>query len=130
MNKDFDQWNKLKKKLDTKKDLPLFREREVWWCSLGHNVGFEQDGKGVKFQRPVLVLRKFNKYVFTGIPSTGNTSKKSELYSYVTTQEDSFNLILSQVRLFDSRRLSDRIVTLPWGEFKKVQKDLRKVFKI
>ncbi len=130
MKKDFDAWNALKKKLNTKKHFPLFHEREVWWCNLGHNIGFEQDGKGVQFKRPVLIFRKFNKYVFYGIPSTGNINKQGELYLYVSTQVDNFNLILSQVRLLDSRRLSSRIVTLPHSEFNKVKKNLQKTFKL
>ena len=45
--KDFDKWNIIKKQVNTKeviRDL-FFYEREVWWCSLGLNVGYEQDGK-------------------------------------------------------------------------------------
>lgn len=44
---DFDEWNKLKKQLHQKNTatIPYFYEREIWWCFLGKNIGWEQDGK-------------------------------------------------------------------------------------
>ncbi|MEM6429496.1 MAG: hypothetical protein AAF708_09680 [Deinococcota bacterium] len=39
--RNFDTWNDYKKQLDTRKDAPRFNEREIWWCSLGANVGFD-----------------------------------------------------------------------------------------
>jgi hypothetical protein len=46
-HKDLDRWNELKKKIDSypADNVPYFHEREIWFCSIGHNVGFEQDGK-------------------------------------------------------------------------------------
>jgi mRNA interferase MazF len=49
---------------------PLFKERDIWWVSIGVNVGFEEDGKHEKFLRPVLILKKFNKELFLGIPNS------------------------------------------------------------
>ena len=45
MQKDFDKWNSLKKIFE-KENRELFAHpREVWWCSLGVNLGAEIDGK-------------------------------------------------------------------------------------
>ena len=60
IQKDFDKWNEKKKQIDAKGCGPFFHEREIWWSSLGFNVGFEQDGKGEKFGRPVLVFKQEN----------------------------------------------------------------------
>lgn len=57
--KDFDTWSKEKKTLEQEgHDSLVFHEREIWWCSIGINVGDEQDGKNERFERPVLVLKK------------------------------------------------------------------------
>lgn len=47
MQKDFDKWNELKKKIDAKEEETrlFFRDGEVWWVSLGVNIGFEMNGK-------------------------------------------------------------------------------------
>ncbi len=64
MQKDFDSWSKYKKKINSTSDdnIAYFYERELWWCALGINIGFEQDGKNKHHERPVLILRKFNRY--------------------------------------------------------------------
>ena len=41
MDKDFDSWNKEKKEINSHDELVLFHEREIWWCSIGINVGDE-----------------------------------------------------------------------------------------
>ncbi len=70
MNKDFEKWNIRKIWIHKEKPRVFFKERDVWWCSMGLNVGFEQDGKGDKFSRPILVFKKFNQEIFWGIPLT------------------------------------------------------------
>lgn len=59
MAKDFDGWNTKKKLAHAINKRPFFHEREIWYCALGVNVGFEQDGKGKDFLRPVIGIKKF-----------------------------------------------------------------------
>lgn len=69
MRKNFKDWSQLKEQLHiTDRTKTTFKERDVWWCSIGCNVGDEMDGKSIWFNRPVLVLRKFNKNIFYGVP--------------------------------------------------------------
>ena len=42
MKKDFKSWHGKKESLHHEKERPFFHEREVWFCSLGVNIGFEQ----------------------------------------------------------------------------------------
>jgi hypothetical protein len=38
----FDDWNDQKKNLDKSAPTPpLFKEREIWWCTYGVNIGSE-----------------------------------------------------------------------------------------
>ncbi len=60
MKKDFRRWTTKKEVLNDTEGTALFHEREVWWCALGANIGFEQDGGQEDFERPVVVLKKFN----------------------------------------------------------------------
>ncbi len=61
MQKKFDDWNKAKKTINDIGEYKLYHTREVWWCSLGVNVGFEQDGSKDEHRRPVLVLKGLSK---------------------------------------------------------------------
>ena len=45
-----------------------FREGEIWWVRLGHNIGYEADGKSREFTRPVIILKKYNQYSFLELP--------------------------------------------------------------
>ena len=49
MQKHFDEWNKSKKIIHENGENKLYHTRELWWCSLGVNVGSEQDGSGEKY---------------------------------------------------------------------------------
>lgn len=111
MEKDFDGWNRIKKQTDTQTRIPFFYEREVWWCTIGINVGSEQNG-GEGFLRPVVVLKKFNGHMFWGVPLTGKR-KTGKFYIPITTAgKHSSSAILSQLRLYDSRRLFKKMGTL------------------
>ena len=68
--KNFSGWFKLKQKINDYHHLRSFQEREIWWCSIGVNIGHEEDGKNERFQRPVLIIHKFNKHLFFGVPLT------------------------------------------------------------
>ncbi len=49
MKKDFGKWHEKKTRVNEAEDTALFHEREVWWCTLGANIGYEQDGSSELF---------------------------------------------------------------------------------
>lgn len=117
MQKDFDDWNKSKKQLQEKANRPLFKERDVWWCRLGVNIGDEEDGKGEFFNRPVLVLKKFNKRVFIAVPLSSKIKEDNYFYFTFTFQGKEQSVILPQIRLVDAKRLSDKMGSISKEEF-------------
>lgn len=50
--KDIIGWAMLKDSIDQKGRSVYCRAREVWWVSIGHNVGHEIDGKSERYTRP------------------------------------------------------------------------------
>ena len=123
MEKDFWKWHKEKEKLNASTDIVYFDEREVWWCSLGCNIGFEQDGKNEHFERPILVFKKFNKDILWILPMTSKTlsnknpSAVRKYYYELVYKNEKFAVILSQLRLISSKRLLRKIRTLSEDEF-------------
>jgi len=121
MEKDFDKWNTKKKALHQGTEHPFFHEREVWWCFLGANIGFEQDG-GEDFVRPVLVFKKFNNEVFWALPLSTKI-KKGQFYSPVDLVDGIPRVaILSQLRLVDAKRLRDKVETLGEQQYTTIRK--------
>lgn len=79
MEKDFDSWNEEKKTLHKKNEEIFYHEREIWWCSLGLNVGYEQNGTGKLYDRPVIVLKGFSPHSCVVIPLPGR-KKEGKFY--------------------------------------------------
>lgn len=112
MEKDFDIWNKEKKLLHKNEQRPFYHEREVWWVSLGMNIGHEQDGTGLNFDRPVVILKGFNKEIFFGVALTGRERKGKYYMPLGNIDERKASAVLSQVRTYDTKRLVRKITTL------------------
>ena len=129
--KHFDKWCTNKKEID-KRDVDIerimFQEKEIWWCATGVNIGFEQDGKNSNFERPVLICKKFNKHIFLGVPLTSQDVDLSlPFYVKLFGAKVESIAILSQIRLFDSKRLLRHIETIDESLFAKIKKALKKV---
>jgi mRNA interferase MazF len=132
MQKDFKNWHNKKEVLDKGLIRPFFHEREIWFCSLGANVGYEQDGNGEDFQRPVIILKKFNNEIFWGIPLTKlkrKINKNSDKYYFIFSfiKDVKSAAILSQIRLIDGKRLSRVIGFIAKDEFKILTKKLKEL---
>ncbi len=126
MIKDFESWGKLKKLLDDRADFPTFQMRDVWWCSIGVNVGNETDGKNDFFNRPVLVLRKFNKHLFLGVPLTTKI-KENPYYLSITIHGRNQCAMISQMRSYESKRLTRKLARLDERDFNKVVDSIKKM---
>lgn len=124
MEKDFKNWHELKAKIHFHNEIILFKQREVWWCNVGANIGHESDGKGERFTRPVLVVRKFNQSIFLGVPLTTRI-KDNPFYYRIQLHGREQCAMLSQLRLLDSKRLRNRIGRLPIEQFDLLRENLR-----
>jgi len=121
MEKNFNEWNAFKQKLDIKTINFNFKERDIWWCSIGLNIGHEENGKSQFFSRPVLVIRKFNKNLFFGIPLTTQI-KENKFYHKVIFKGKDCCAMLSQLKVFESKRMRSRMGDLPHTQFNEIKK--------
>lgn len=128
--KDFNLWNKNKIKIDSYKRFQHPKEREIWWCRLGINIGTEVYGKGSEFTRPVLIINTDGSENCICIPMSSKI-KTSKYSCVVETETGKINTALVfQIRSIDKRRLKKKICTLSEDEYTKVQKYFEKIWKI
>ena len=127
MLKDFDKWNKDKKQIHTKNENKLYHEREIWWCSLGVNIGYEQDGTGSDGERPVLILKGFSKQVCIVLPLTTSDKKNPYHFHLGTVDGKEAWLITSQIRLIDTKRLINKIGVVEKEHFEKIRKTVKEL---
>ena len=131
MKKNYQAWTSLKKVLHNANDPRLFfHEREVWYCHLGENIGFEQDGSDDQFLRPIVIIRKFNNEIFWGVPLTRTQKDLPFYFIFVIQSEAGTNnneestAVLSQVRLIDAKRLRRMIGYISGEDFVLLKKKL------
>src|SRR3989344_1157595 len=123
--KDFNSWNERKKQLDSILKRPFFHEREIWFCHLGANIGFEQDGRGKEYLRPIAIARQFNNEVFWAIPLS-KTKKKNLYYFDFSFKKGPISVaILSQIKLLDAKRLSHHVGEISRADFAKLKEKLK-----
>ena len=110
----------------------FFREREIWWLEMEKNVGVEINGKNTFFERPVLVLKKYNKEMCFVLPLT--TQIKYPLPSYqikiLTQGKEKSAVNLTQGRCVSSKRLLRKIKTIDKATYNTVVYRFKDQFKI
>ncbi|MEK7213812.1 MAG: type II toxin-antitoxin system PemK/MazF family toxin, partial [Patescibacteria group bacterium] len=115
--KNFIEWFSIKIRLNNSIHVPpLFNEGEIWWCSIGENVGGEISGKGTYFRRPLLIIRKLDKFSFIGIPLTSQHKVGTWYFNLKVKNKDNF-VILPQIRHIDYRRMDKILCTIDNSDF-------------
>ncbi|MEK7607458.1 MAG: type II toxin-antitoxin system PemK/MazF family toxin [Patescibacteria group bacterium] len=125
MQKDFDRWNESKKIIHSVKTNKVYHERHIWWCSLGVNIGFEQDGSGLDYLRPVLILKGLSLQTCLIVPLTSSNQKHKLRIPVGLIAEKEASAILSQIRVVDTKRFVEKIGFLTPEIFEQVRKAVR-----
>ena len=123
----FNEWNVIKKKIDAKEKTIQFKEREIFWVSIGENIGNEQNGKGDSFSRPVLVVKKLNKQLFFGVPLSTKLREGTYFYQFQFLENQKNSALLVQAKIFDIKRADKKMGMIKKNDFielKKMLKDL------
>ena len=108
MAKEFYKWYMLKEQLHSAKKEQYFKERDIFWASIGVNIGYEQDGKGEIFSRPILVVKKYNKNIFFGVPLSTKIKEGTFFFTFRLNEKLS-SALLVQGRIYDTKRLENKI---------------------
>lgn len=119
MEQKYDEWNIIQKKLAKSSTLIFCNQREIWWCSIGMNIGTELYGKHSSFERPVLIMKVFNKETVMIVPLTSKY-KIGIYYCEVKFGRMISYAMLSQVRTVSTRRLSRKIGRMLIQDFEEV----------
>lgn len=115
----YDEWNDIKKDVSKKKKDINFNEKEIFMSYVGYNIGFEQNGdKEQQYLRPILIYKKFSKKLFLGIPLTTTKRDGKFYHSFIFKDNKISTAILSQVKLFDSKRCKYRMGQIKDDDFK------------
>jgi mRNA interferase MazF len=122
--KRFLAWIGLKERLhDIKHAPPLVSERDIWWASVGVNVGSEINGKSGLFSRQL-------SHNFYFVVPTTTQQREGSWYVAFGQHGKSMSACLHQARAIDYRRLSSRLGKIDGDDFARVKAGLRTLYKL
>ncbi len=124
---EFDNWNEIKKKVDANSDVlnKFPKEGEVWMCVVGKNIGYEQNGSGERFSRPVLVIRKFNNHMFWVVPLSTKQKAFDFYYNYTDPEHQNVSAIIAQLKLISIKRFNRKIYELNSNQVSEIKSRLK-----
>ena len=124
MEKDFDKWNELKKKIENYSNSLIIREWEIWWSSLWINTKTESCGKWPEFRRPVLIIKKLSNDTCFILP----LSTKIKSWTWFANYEINwmqYTALLYQLRMIHTNRFTKREWRLEQNIFNEIKKRLK-----
>ena len=129
--KKFNEWNEVKKRTENKIIIPHIKQREIYWANIGENIGFEQNGNGDNFMRPLLIFKKFSNNMFFGIPLSSQKKKKGSFFFEFSFKENELSTaLIVQGKLFDAKRLDRKIGKISIDDFNKLKQKFKGLFDV
>lgn len=129
MDKDFDQWNIQKKNIEASQKNVFFKEGDVWWCSVGVNIGSESCGKGTQFQRPVLIIKKLSKVICIALPLSKKI-KKGTWFMNMYLGNEKRTILLYQIKMLHTKRFQRRLAHIDLTTLIEVKQKLKFLLKL
>ena len=125
---EFDSWNEIKKRVNKTESPPdrFPKEGEVWLSALGKNVGYEQNGSGENFARPVLIVKKFNNQMFWTVALSTKQKSFDFYHNFTDPNNNKVSAILAQLKLLSVKRLDRKLYDLPTEQLQEIKDKLKK----
>lgn len=123
---DFDHWNTQKQVLESDTHVDRFpKVGEVWMSAFGRNLGFEQNGSGDNFSRPVLIIKKFNNQMFWAVPLSTKQKSLDFYYNFTDHSGTKVSAILAQLKLVSVKRLRRKMNDMHASDLQAVLEKLK-----
>ncbi len=128
-DQDFDQWNDVKKRINRDARLPVFNQGDIWWASVGQNVGSESFGKSELYRRPVLVLKKLAAYMCIAVPLS-TQPKTGTWFVDITIHGQKQYALIYQTKAMSVYRFQNRLAQLDERDMQKVRTGIKNLFEL
>ena len=90
------------------------------------NIGFEQNGSGQNFSRPMLVVMKFNNQMFWSIPLSTKQKGLDFYYNFTDPHNMKVSAILAQMKLVSLKRLNRKLYNILPTDLLEIKAKLKK----
>jgi mRNA interferase MazF len=124
LTKKYDNWNIKKQEIQFSIiEESYFKEGDIWWCSLGQNIGNETYGKGDDYRRPILVIRKLSSDLCVALPLTSK-QKTGTWFTDILLDGESRCVMLYQIRTLNRKRFQRKMGEVSVEDFIKIKEKL------
>jgi len=123
----FDNWTILKVRIHLADKKVYPKERQIWWVSLGQNIGTEINGKNERFERPVIVIKKYHNDAYLVLPLSTKSKVGTYYLSFVNKQGETNIMNFSQIRSISTKRFVRMIGKIGSEDFIKMKDILKKL---
>jgi mRNA interferase MazF len=122
----FVKWTKIKIRthLESRKVYP--KTKEVWWINIGQNIGSEINGKNDNFERPAVVIKKFNKLCILVAPISSKVKEGKYLIKFTNSSGGDNVVNMSQIRSISDKRFIRKIGVIDSNVFNEIRDNLIK----
>ncbi len=127
----YNAWNIKKQDIQLARHIKeiYFKEGQIWWCSIGLNIGSESYGKGENFRRPVLIIKKLSADLCIVLPLTSK-EKIGTWFIDITFQGEKRWVMLYQVRALNKKRFYLKMGELDNTDFARTKEKLEELLKL
>ncbi|MBC7982151.1 type II toxin-antitoxin system PemK/MazF family toxin [Candidatus Parcubacteria bacterium] len=123
----YNDWNIKKQNINFSDNEDIyFKEMDIWWCSIGLNIGSESYGKGRDFRRPILIIRKLSDDLCIALPLTSK-NKIGTWFVDVLLNDENRTVMLYQIRTLNRKRFQRKMGEVGIKDFNKVKEKLEKL---
>ncbi|MDB5254823.1 MAG: toxin-antitoxin protein [Candidatus Nomurabacteria bacterium] len=127
--KEFNAWNTVKQKINSRENTITIRAGEIRWVVVGVNVGSEIDGKGDSFVRPGLVIKVIGKSSALFVPLS---TKIKNVPGYIPFEWKGkmVSLCMHQIRTVSQQRILGRMGKISQKRLKEFKNEIASFFDI
>ena len=117
----FKKWNNLKIRIHKFDKFFNPKVGEIWWVSLGQNIGVEINGKNNRFERPALIIKVFNHHAILVAPITGMTKEGEFFIHFINNKNIQNSVNISQLRVVSIKRFLRKAGEMNYQDLDKVR---------
>lgn len=130
-SKQYDDWNEKKKLIEQDRRFRrlYFKESDIWWCSLGKNIGTESFGKGENFRRPIIILKKLSAEMCIALPIT-TQRKEGSWFVEISFQGEKRWVLLHQIRMVHVKRFQRHMAEITSEDMFLVKEKLKTLLEL
>ncbi|KKS77168.1 MAG: hypothetical protein UV64_C0001G0004 [Parcubacteria group bacterium GW2011_GWC1_43_11b] len=125
----FIDWTKLKIRVHAldRPNVIFPKKKEIWWASLGQNIGVEINGKNDNFERPVLIIKVFNNESVLVVPISSTIKVSKYNINFINDRKEN-SVIISQIKMVSTKRLLRLVAEMEDFNFDKILVAIKKFF--